>query len=160
MLPKSAEKESGPGQPCMTNASLTPSVPLSTSKDKSCMEYKHWILPCDHAKHCVGYIIKHWDFKNEAEMGQSILRRNGVERFCMLSGNWWESIHPIKMTFQNSQWKHRISFFASDLCRPLLEFFCLFWQRPANIIQACRGKPGGGVNRSGISIARSVVAWP
>ena len=40
VLPKSAEKESGPGQPCMTNPSLTPSVPLSASKDKSCIERK------------------------------------------------------------------------------------------------------------------------
>lgn len=35
----------------MTNPSLTPSVPLSASKDKSCIERKRWILPCDNAEH-------------------------------------------------------------------------------------------------------------
>lgn len=63
VLPKSAEKESGSGQPCMTNPPLTPSVPLSTSKDKSCTttEYFHVIMPST----CVGYITKHDDFKNQ-----------------------------------------------------------------------------------------------
>lgn len=49
--PKSAEKESGAGQPCMTNPSLTPSALLSTSKDKCCMENKHGILLYDTAKY-------------------------------------------------------------------------------------------------------------
>lgn len=51
VLPKSAEKESGPGQSCMTNPPLTPSVLLSTSKDKSRIECKHWIFPYDYANH-------------------------------------------------------------------------------------------------------------
>lgn len=75
---KSAEKESGPGQSCMTNPSLTPSVPLSTSKDKSCIEYKHWILLCDNAKFLCWIHYKNIKISKKpsswlAETGRSII---------------------------------------------------------------------------------------
>lgn len=98
VLPKSAEKESGPGRPCMTNPSLTPSVPLSTSKDKSCIEYKHWILPRDNAKHLrwTHYETLRFQKSNySAETGWSIMG-------CALGGKWRWDVETFFMLSENT----------------------------------------------------------
>lgn len=129
----------------MTNPSLTPSVPLSTSKDKSCIEYKHWILPCDNAKHLCwihykkskflkikpafsrNLIINYWLF---------IIKENGHVKLWPLAYSLEthqmdvNPYTPCNVTFRNSQWEHWILFLAFDLCRPLLEsYFCLLLEK-------------------------------